>query len=75
MVKNLRVTVDGDTHAVDSVEEAANLSEEAAGEDDEVAIHVRYTGRSGLRRSKIPTSTTRPTTTGSGVRYGNWATS
>jgi hypothetical protein len=43
-MKDLRVTVDGDTHAVDSVEEAAILSDEAGGEDDLVAIHVRYTG-------------------------------
>lgn len=45
VVKNLRVTVDGNTQAVDSVEEAANLSDEASPEDDVVAIHVRYTGR------------------------------
>jgi hypothetical protein len=44
-MNDLTVTVDGDTHAVDSVEEAAILSDEAGGEDDVVAIHVRYTGR------------------------------
>jgi hypothetical protein len=44
VVRDLRVTVDGDTHAVDSVEEAANLSDEAGGEDDVVAIHVHHTG-------------------------------
>jgi len=44
-MKDLRVTVDGDTHAVDSVEEAAILSDEAGGEDDVVAISVQHTGR------------------------------
>ena len=44
-MNDLTVTVDGDTHAVDSVEEAANLSGDASGEDDVVAIHVRHTGR------------------------------
>jgi hypothetical protein len=44
MVNNLQVTIDGDTHAVDSGGEAANLSDEAGAEDDVVAIHVRYTG-------------------------------
>ncbi|SDY03779.1 hypothetical protein SAMN04487946_105225 [Halobellus clavatus] len=54
MVKNLRVTVDGDTHAVDSVEEAANLSDEAGGEDDVVAIHVQHTGREWVATVEDP---------------------
>jgi hypothetical protein len=44
-MKELRVTIDGDTHAVDSVEEVANLSAEADGKDDVVAIHIQHTGR------------------------------
>ena len=54
MVKNLQVTVDGDTHAVDSVEEAAILSDEAGGEDDVVAIYVRYTGREWVATVEDP---------------------
>jgi hypothetical protein len=44
-MKNPRVTVDGDTRTVDSVEEAVALSDKAGGEDDVVAISVRHTGR------------------------------
>ena len=54
MVRNLRVTVDGETHDVDSVEEAANLSDEAGGEDEVVAIHVRYTGREWVATVEDP---------------------
>jgi hypothetical protein len=54
VVENPRVTVDGDTQAVDSVEEAATLSDEAGGEDGVVAIHVRYTGRSWVAMVEDP---------------------
>jgi hypothetical protein len=53
-MKNPRVTVDGDTQAVDSVEEAAILSDEAGGEDDVVAIHVRYTGENWVAKVEDP---------------------
>jgi hypothetical protein len=53
-MKDLRVTVDGDTHAVDSVEEAAILSDEAGGEDDVVAIHVQHTGREWVATVEDP---------------------
>jgi hypothetical protein len=53
-MNDLTVTVDGDTHAVDSVEEAANLSDEAGGEDDVVAIHVQHTGREWVATVEDP---------------------
>jgi hypothetical protein len=53
-MKDLQVTVDGDTHAVDSVEEAAILSDEAGGEDDVVAIHVQHTGREWVATVEDP---------------------
>ena len=43
-MNDLRVTVDGDTHDVDSVKEAANLSDRANPEDDRVVVHVQHTG-------------------------------
>jgi hypothetical protein len=53
-MKDLRATIDGDTHAVDSVEEAAILSDEAGGEDDVVAISVRYTGENWVATVEDP---------------------
>jgi len=43
-MKDPRVTVDGDTYAVDSVKKAADLSDRADPEDDRVVVHVRHTG-------------------------------
>lgn len=53
-MRNLRVTVDGDTNAVDSVKEAANLSDETGGEDDVVAIGVYYAGREWVATVEDP---------------------
>lgn len=73
-MKNARVTVDGDTHAVDNVEEAANLSDES-GRKTKLSPFTSVTRvKSRLRRLRIPTSTTKPATTGSGVLFGNWST-
>jgi len=54
VVEDLRVTVDGDTHAVDSVEEAANLSDRGDPEDDSVVVHVRYTGENWVATVEDP---------------------
>lgn len=71
-MNDLRVTVDGDTYAVDTVEEAANLSGlTSKTHASSSTSDTRAT--SGLRQSK--TSTTRPATTASGERYGNWSNS
>jgi hypothetical protein len=53
-MKNPRVTIDGDTHAVDSVEEAVALSDKAGGEDDVVAVRVRHTGREWVATVEDP---------------------
>jgi hypothetical protein len=53
-MKDLRATVDGDTHAVDSVEEAANLSDRADPEDDRVVVHVQHTGREWVATVEDP---------------------
>lgn len=53
-MNDLRAIIDGDTQAVDSVEEAANLSDEADPEDDRFVVHVRYTGREWVATVEDP---------------------
>lgn len=44
-MKGLRVTIDGETFEVDSVEEANDLLNEHGGDEDEIVpIHVRRSG-------------------------------
>lgn len=40
-MNDLRVTIVGETHAVDSVQQAADLSNMADPEDDSVVVHIR----------------------------------
>ena len=43
-MKDLRVTIDGETFEVDSVEEANDLFDEHGGDEQIVPIHVRRSG-------------------------------
>ena len=75
-MKNLCVTVDGDTKAVDSVEEAATLFSTKPPVKTKRSLFTSVTrAKSGSPRSRIPTSTTRPVTTGSGARSALWSIS
>jgi hypothetical protein len=53
-MKNPRVTIDGDKNDVDSIEEAAILSDESGGEDDVVAIHVQHTDKEWVATVEDP---------------------
>lgn len=54
-MKDLRVTIDGETHDVDSVEEANDLLDQHGGDEEEIVpLHVRRSGDEWVATVAVP---------------------